>query len=127
MSDSRNAEKFVVRLPKGMRELIASASRSNRRSMNSEIVAVLERHYDPQCSTEEFKLDGNTPQDEFWSPRIGALVEHPGGIGVVAEFFMQRGQVFVELEVLLHNGRSRATLPLASVRPVHHRVSKDFT
>lgn len=39
---SQNAEKFVVRLPKGMRRRIADAARSYRRSMNSEIVARLE-------------------------------------------------------------------------------------
>ena len=40
---SKNAEKFVVRLPKGMRKRIAEAARCYRRSMNSEIVLRLER------------------------------------------------------------------------------------
>lgn len=40
---STASEKFVVRLPKGMRRTIADAARRNRRSMNSEIVAIIDR------------------------------------------------------------------------------------
>ena len=40
---SRTAEKFVVRLPEGMRERIAGVARNHHRSMNSEIIARLER------------------------------------------------------------------------------------
>ncbi len=52
MSDQRpvpvtkSAEKFVVRLPQGMRDRIAEAARQYRRSMNSEIVSRLERSLD---------------------------------------------------------------------------------
>lgn len=42
-SSAKNAEKFVVRLPRGMRKRIAEAARGYRRSMNSEIVARLEQ------------------------------------------------------------------------------------
>lgn len=41
-TSAKNAEKFVVRLPRGMRRRIAEAARGYRRSMNSEIVARLE-------------------------------------------------------------------------------------
>lgn len=40
--NSRTAEKFVVRLPEGMRERIAQIANQNHRSMNSEIVLQLE-------------------------------------------------------------------------------------
>lgn len=40
--NSRNADKFVVRLPNGMRERIAQIANQNHRSMNSEIVLQLE-------------------------------------------------------------------------------------
>ncbi len=40
---SRTADKFVVRLPDGMRERIADVARNHHRSMNSEIIARLER------------------------------------------------------------------------------------
>lgn len=39
---SRSADKFVVRLPDGMREQIAAIANTNHRSMNSEIVLHLE-------------------------------------------------------------------------------------
>src|SRR5690606_5938242 len=38
----QEVEKFVVRLPKGIRGMISEISRVNHRSMNSEIVARLE-------------------------------------------------------------------------------------
>jgi hypothetical protein len=43
---SQTAEKFVVRLPRGMRRRIADAARTYHRSMNSEIVARLEHSLD---------------------------------------------------------------------------------
>lgn len=39
---SRTADKFVVRLPDGMRERIAGHAKTNHRSMNSEIISRLE-------------------------------------------------------------------------------------
>jgi len=39
---SRTADKFVLRLPDGMRERIAEIAREQHRSMNSEIIARLE-------------------------------------------------------------------------------------
>jgi hypothetical protein len=40
--NSRNADKFVVRLPEGMRKQIAEVAKNYHRSMNSEIVSRLE-------------------------------------------------------------------------------------
>jgi len=40
---SRTADKFVVRLPSGMRDRIAEVARTNHRSMNSEIIARMEQ------------------------------------------------------------------------------------
>ena len=40
---SRTADKFVVRLPDGMRERIADVARNHHRSMNSEIIARVEQ------------------------------------------------------------------------------------
>jgi hypothetical protein len=37
-------EKFVIRLPNGLRDQIRMLSEQNRRSMNSEIIMVLETH-----------------------------------------------------------------------------------
>ncbi len=40
---SRTADKFVVRLPDGMRDRISEVAQSNHRSMNSEIIQRLEQ------------------------------------------------------------------------------------
>lgn len=49
-------EKFVIRLPNGLRDKIRQLSEQNRRSMNSEIIMVLEKHIQ-QCLINE-GLDG---------------------------------------------------------------------
>ena len=41
--DSRTADKFVVRLPNGLRDKIFDVSEENQRSMNGEIVFRLEQ------------------------------------------------------------------------------------
>lgn len=39
------ADKFIVRLPEGMRDRISEAARANNRSMNAEIVARLQQTF----------------------------------------------------------------------------------
>lgn len=41
------ADKYIVRLPPGMRDQIAAAAKQNNRSMNSEIVARLGKSFNP--------------------------------------------------------------------------------
>lgn len=43
MRDSREQDKFVLRLPDGLRPRIATVSQENNRSMNSEIIYRIER------------------------------------------------------------------------------------
>jgi len=43
VSDSREHDKFVVRLPEGLRPEIAAVARLNHRSMNGEIINRLQR------------------------------------------------------------------------------------
>lgn len=43
MSDSREQDKFVVRLPEGLRPEIAAVARVNNRSMNGEIISRLQQ------------------------------------------------------------------------------------
>lgn len=50
------ADKFVVRFPAGMRELIASEAKSNNRSMNAEIVARLAASFDPSSESNQALL-----------------------------------------------------------------------
>lgn len=42
---SQNQDKFVLRLPDGMRDRIKTAAEANNRSMNAEIVAALEEKF----------------------------------------------------------------------------------
>ena len=44
---AQNQEKFVLRMPDGMRDRIKSAAKLNNRSMNAEIIDTLEEHYPP--------------------------------------------------------------------------------
>lgn len=43
MSNSRNADKFVLRLPDGLRERYKEQAKANGRSMNSEMIKALEK------------------------------------------------------------------------------------
>lgn len=43
MLDSREQDKFVIRLPDGLRPQIAAIARKNQRSMNGEIIIRLQR------------------------------------------------------------------------------------
>jgi hypothetical protein len=43
MNDSREQDKFVIRLPDGLRPEIAAMARLNHRSMNGEIIIRLQR------------------------------------------------------------------------------------
>lgn len=47
MGEPRDQNRFLVRMPEGMRDRIADAAKANGRSMNSEIVARLESSFDP--------------------------------------------------------------------------------
>ncbi|POF88188.1 Arc family DNA-binding protein [Pseudomonas putida] len=47
-SGSRDADKFVVRLPDGMRDQVAAAATADDRSMNSLIVKALREYLDMQ-------------------------------------------------------------------------------
>lgn len=51
-SQRHNPEKFVIRLPFGMRGRIADKARTNARSMNSEILHRLERTDELELSLE---------------------------------------------------------------------------
>lgn len=52
-TSSRDADKFVVRMPDGLREKISTLADENDRSMNSEIVNRLKRSITQDQLTEE--------------------------------------------------------------------------
>lgn len=45
---SQLQDRFIVRLPDGMRDAIKASAKANHRSMNAEIVHVLAQHYGPR-------------------------------------------------------------------------------
>ncbi|MNQ24573.1 Arc-like DNA binding domain protein [compost metagenome] len=71
---SRTADKFVVRLPDGMREKVAEMARGHHRSMNSEIIARLEASLMAEgiIDVEEGVLEALPP--EGWMPGNGQFV-----------------------------------------------------
>lgn len=71
---SRTADKFVVRLPEGMRARIAEVARHYHRSMNSEIIARLEK-----TLLAEGSLPGNStgaPAHADLHPHEHQLLQH---------------------------------------------------
>lgn len=64
---SRSADKFVVRLPEGMRARIAEVARHYHRSMNSEIIARLEK---------TLLAEGCLPEETATAPVHGELHPH---------------------------------------------------
>jgi hypothetical protein len=48
---TRDSDKFMLRLPGGMRERISSAAKDSGRSMNAEIVARLQGSFEPSLAS----------------------------------------------------------------------------
>lgn len=76
---SRTADKFVVRLPDGMREKVAEMARGHHRSMNSEIISRLEKSLQEEgfIDMEEGELEPLPP--EGWMPVVGQFVYKKAG------------------------------------------------
>lgn len=97
--NSRSADKFVVRLPDGMRERIADVARTHHRSMNSEIIARLARSIEEDeglvvsVDTQEAKK-----RTVSWCPEEGEAVFHDElGIGVIRRMFPSWGKLYAEI------------------------------
>lgn len=72
--NSRDADKFVVRLPDGLREIIASIGREQHRSMNSVIVTTLIKMVN-EHGTEFVEQNLEVGDEAGWTPSIGMVVE----------------------------------------------------
>lgn len=75
--NSRDADKFVVRLPDGLREIIASIGREQHRSMNSVIVTTLIKMVN-EHGTEFVEQNLEVGDEAGWTPGIGMVVEIKG-------------------------------------------------
>lgn len=108
---SRTADKFVVRLPDGMRERIADVAKEHHRSMNSEIIARLEKSLgtpDIEEGTVEVEAEG-----VLWNPSHGMLVKTPDGIGAIqGVHYSDNTLVTVKIVV---DGKS---YPLSDIKPI---------
>lgn len=109
---SRTADKFVVRLPDGMRELVASHAHDNHRSMNSEIVARLNESFFG-ADEESLQTTPTSRSDDIvqmlniqpWNPRVGDLVKRRDTnriLGTITKF--ESGQLGVMATVSQFEG-----------------------
>lgn len=73
--DSKTADKFVVRLPKGMRKQIFEAARYHRRSMNSEIVTRLEWTLSGESFPARHEIQLPDPEPPEDPPHIDSLTD----------------------------------------------------
>jgi hypothetical protein len=48
---TRDSDKYIVRMPEGMRDRIAASAKLNSRTMNAEIVARLQQSFEPPIET----------------------------------------------------------------------------
>jgi hypothetical protein len=73
---AQNQDKFIVRLPDGLRDRIRLAAETNHRSMNAEVVALLEENYPVPIPD---KLDDPAARLLFWlAKRIRRRSPKPG-------------------------------------------------
>lgn len=55
VAQSRDADKIMVRLPRGMRDQLKSLADGNRRSVNAQVVVILEQHLETKTASESCK------------------------------------------------------------------------
>lgn len=121
---SRTADKFVVRLPDGMREKIAEVARTHHRSMNSEIIARLEtsimeeeKRNNPVLHVDD--ASGITiPVVDAWTPRVGMLIRFrldAKKVGNILDFELgDDGTLWADLDLLDGN---RVSAPIGHLQP----------
>ncbi|MFG1340953.1 Arc family DNA-binding protein [Xanthobacter autotrophicus] len=70
---SQTQDRFIVRLPDGLRDRIAAAAKANGRSMNSEIVRALMLHFPPPPSAEDIIAELDMIADALTKSRGAAM------------------------------------------------------
>ena len=80
MFRSQLADQFVIRFPGGMRDAIKRSAKSNRRSMNAEIIFHLEKVFEasaPTAATGD-RLDAEAPAAAFHTTALqGGDIANP--------------------------------------------------
>lgn len=132
--NSRTAEKFVVRLPEGMRAVVATAADDNKRSSNAEFIwrmyhsLLADGYYesDEQAIPELEML--TLPATTQWIPQVGQLVVSEADsshIGVIDGFSHRKGVTYAKVVPCSYNDAGFATVKgewLAEILP--HRQIK---
>lgn len=108
---SRTADKFVVRLPDGMRGQIEVLAKERHQSMNSYMIAKLERAIAIDCGV-------HTP----YTPVIGMAVEHKasGSVGVIESLIVQNAGMSAKVGWVTLCGNApdfRESILLTDLRP----------
>ncbi|WP_103171609.1 Arc family DNA-binding protein [Paracoccus sp. SY] len=76
---TRESDKFIVRLPDGMRDRIKAAAEANNRSMNAEIIATLESAYPAPHAMNVFERGVEAFFLDFgWSVESGMDIQRQG-------------------------------------------------
>lgn len=90
---SRTADKFVVRLPEGMRDKISKVAKGNNRSMNSEIIHRLE------CSMEGKGGGVGLSTGKLWIPAVGQIVQvkDKAGYYLIDSYSVSHGELLLNL------------------------------
>lgn len=107
---SETQERFIVRLPDGMRDRIAEAAKASGRSMNAEIVARLQASFVPAITSSSVKFSGLEESDEE--------VRHQ-----VSEFAKKRGMSYRDALMLLVEAGLKPEAP----QIIHIRVGAGAT
>lgn len=105
---SRTADKFVLRLPDGMRAKITDLSNESFQSMNSWMVSKLSLH-----------LSEDVAELTTWTPVYGMLVVGKVNgapiLGAITNFSIEEdGDVCIEIT---HGDKVKTTVPVGDVRP----------
>lgn len=119
--NSRTADKFVVRMPDGMREAINEVAIQNNRSMNSEIISRL------NASLAQDGVDDPTPRAETgeevdWIPQVGQLVLANKIYGTIEDITCLRtGECTIKLRGLTQRYPLDVCAPVKFRRVAHAR------
>jgi hypothetical protein len=112
-------DKFVLRLPDGMREKIGQAARLNKRTMNAEIVSRLEQSF-TETAKAFLVVNENTAQEEILLELPGALKEIRDELAALNAALVTRGKPPPTSAV----GDSAAEPPLNETVPAKRRSAR---
>lgn len=90
-TESRHADKYIIRFPEGMRDRIAAAAKANGRSMNSELIARLEASFEQAESDllKETLIAELQTNSAVQRAQIERLIQQCGVMGLGAKMFFE--------------------------------------